>query len=76
MKKLFKGLQRIKWENIAAIAMVALSVCAILDHIKMNGFYSMLFAEIAIYGIACVGIRYIVKDIRTNPTNWLIDIDK
>lgn len=76
MKKLFKNLRKIKWENLAMLAMVSFSTYAILEHIKLNGFYEMLVAEIIIYGVASLGVRYIIKDIRVNPTNWLIDFDK
>lgn len=70
-----KNLRKIKWENIVAIAMIGLSIYSMVEHVKMNGFYSWLWGEVVIYGLSCVGIWWIVRDIRKNPTNWLIDLD-
>ena len=29
--------------------------------------------EVGFYALAVVGARYLIKDLRLNPTNWLID---
>ena len=68
-----KKIKRIKWENIAIVAMIVLDVICILHHIEINGIYSMLGIEIGIYAMSTIGVRYLIKDIRTNPSNWLID---
>ena len=73
MKRFFKGLQRIKWENIALVLMIGVSIYSVLEHIRLNGFYDLLIVEIAIYAIACIGIKYLIRDIRVNPENWLVD---
>lgn len=73
MKRFFKGLQRIKWENIALVLMVGVSIYSVLEHIRLNGFYDLLIVEIVINVLACIGVKYLVRDIRVNPINWLVD---
>ena len=68
-----KKIKRIKWENIFTIAMVVFSTTSILKHIELNGVYDLLVVEVAVYAMATVGVRYVIKDIRVNPTNWLLD---
>ena len=68
-----KKIKRIKWENIFTIAMVVFSIMSILKHIELNGVYDLLVVEVAVYAMATVGVRYVIKDIRVNPTNWLLD---
>lgn len=73
MKKLFKGLRRIKWENIIAILMTCLMFYVLYCHIMLNGLYFELLFEIPMDLISIIGIRYLVLDIRKNPKNWLFD---
>lgn len=68
-----KKIKRIKWENIFTIAMVIFSTFSVLKHIEINGIYDLLIVEIGVYAMATIGVRYVIKDIRVNPTNWLID---
>ncbi len=68
-----KKLKRIKWENITAIAMVMLDMYCMYTHIRLNGFYSELVLELIVNTMSVFGVRYIVKDVRTNPSNWLFD---
>lgn len=68
-----KKLRRIKWENIFTIAMVVFSVISMLHHIKLNGVYDLIIVEIGVYAMATIGVRFVIKDLRVNPTNWLID---
>lgn len=68
-----KKIKRIKWENIFTIAMTVFSVMSILKHIELNGIYQMLLVEIGVYAMATIGVRYVIKDLRVNPTNWLLD---
>lgn len=68
-----KKLTKIKWENIAMVGMIALDIMCILHHIELNGFYNELSLEIVIYGVSTIGVRYLIKDIRTNPENWLFE---
>ena len=68
-----KKIKRIKWENIFTIAMVVFSTMSILKHIELNGVYDLLVVEVAVYAMATVGVRYVIKDIRVNPINWLLD---
>ena len=66
-------LKRIKWENIAALGVIAVSVMSVLHHIELNGIYPMILIEIAMYSLSVMGIRYAIKDLRTNLENWLLD---
>lgn len=65
-----KNLRKIKWENIYSIVMIVFGIAATVAHIRLNGFYGELFLEWLIDEIFLFGGRYIVKDWRTNPTNW------
>lgn len=71
MKK--KGLlRRIKWENITFILMSVLSIASITHHIELNGLYFNLILEVFMYSLITFTFRYIVKDIRKNPSNWTL----
>lgn len=63
-------MRKIKWENIIAIAMVVLFSFCLIEHIRLNGLYEMLLTEIVMDAVMVFVIRYLVKDIRVNPTNW------
>lgn len=72
MKKAMKGIKRIKWENITFILMSILGIVSIIHHIKLNGLYINLIFEVIIYLMFAFTFRYIVKDIRKNPSNWTL----
>ena len=73
MKNNKKGLlRRIKWENITTILMVWLSIASIIHHIELNGLYFNLILEVFTYTMFTLFFRYIVKNIRKNPSNWTL----
>ena len=73
MKNNKKGLlKRIKWENITTILMGILSVVSIIHHIELNGLYFNLILEIITYSMFTLFLRYIVKDMRKNSSNWTL----
>ena len=65
-------MRKIKWENIILLVMVVLSVISIVHNIKLNGWYNNLVIEAIVYLLISVGARYLVKDIRKNPSNWTL----
>ena len=65
-------MRKIKWENIILLVMVVLSVISMVHHIKLNGWYNNLVIEAIVYLLISVGARYLVKDIRKNPSNWTL----
>jgi len=65
-----KTLRKVKWENITFLVMVLLGIVSIIHHIKLNGLYINLIFEVIIYLMFAFTFRYIVKDIRKNPSNW------
>lgn len=68
-----KGLKRIKWENIFVMLCLPLNIYQLYCHIQLNGLYIELILELIISIISLLGLHYIVKDIRKNPSNWLFD---
>lgn len=65
-------MRKIKWENIILLVMIILSVVSMVHHIKLNGWYNNLVIEAIVYLLISVGARYLVKDIRKNPSNWTL----
>ena len=65
-------MRKIKWENIILLVMIILGVVSMIHHIKLNGWYNNLVIEAMIYLLISVGARYLVKDIRKNPSNWTL----
>lgn len=65
-------MRKIKWENIILLVMIILGVVSMVHHIKLNGWYNNLVIEAIIYLLISVGARYLVKDIRKNPSNWTL----
>lgn len=65
-------MRKIKWENIILLVMIILGVVSMIHHIKLNGWYNNLVIEAIIYLLISVGARYLVKDIRKNPSNWTL----
>lgn len=65
-------MRKIKWENIILLVMIILGVVNMVHHIKLNGWYNNLVIEAIVYLLISVGARYLVKDIRKNPSNWTL----
>lgn len=63
-------MRRIKWENIVFAIVGGLFIYCMYSHIQLNGFYKELFVEFGMYSMISLFVRYIVKDIRKNPSNW------
>lgn len=68
-----KKIRRIKWENLTTIAMLVFAIERLLAIINANGVSQDTIIEIVFYALAVIGARYLIKDLRLNPTNWLID---
>lgn len=68
-----KKIKRIKWENLTTIAMLVFAIERLLVIINANGVSKDTTIEIVFYALAVIGARYLIKDLRLNPTNWLID---
>lgn len=68
-----KKIKRIKWENLTTIAMLVFAIERLLVIINANGVSQDTVIEIVFYALAVIGARYLIKDLRLNPTNWLID---
>lgn len=67
-----KTLRKVKWENITFLVMIILGIISIIHHIKLNGLYFNLIIEVIVYLMFAFTFRYIVKDIRKNPSNWTL----
>lgn len=68
-----KKIKRIKWENLTTIAMLVFAIERLLVIINVKGVSQDTVIEIGFYALAIIGARYLIKDLRLNPTNWLID---
>lgn len=68
-----KKIKRIKWENLTTIAMLVFAIERLLVIINAKGVSQDTIIEIGFYALAIIGTRYLIKDLRLNPTNWLID---
>lgn len=68
-----KRIRRIKWENLTTIVTLIITIERLLTAIDLKGVTQETTIEIVIYSLAVIGARYLVKDLRLNPTNWLID---
>ena len=68
-----KKIRRIKWENLTTIAMLVFAIERLLIIINANGVSQDTIIEIVFHSLAVIGARYLIKDLRLNPTNWLID---
>lgn len=75
IKKLMKGIKRVKWENIFFILDIIITCLCLKHHIQLNGFYLNIGIEIIVYLSFGLVFRYIIKDIRKNPENWFFDKD-
>lgn len=71
VKNIKKGKKvHIKYENIITLLYIVFAIYQEYYHIQLNGFYSYLVLEVIIHLMFIFGIWYIIKDIRTNPSNW------
>ena len=68
-----KKIRRIKWENLTTIAMLVFAIERLLVIINANGVSQDTIIAIVFHSLAVIGARYLIKDLRLNPTNWLID---
>ena len=68
-----KTIRRIKWENLTTIAMLVFAIERVLTIINVTGVTQDTSIEIAMYSLSVIGLRYLIKELRLNPTNWLID---
>ena len=68
-----KTIKRIKWENIATLASIVFAIQRLLMIINDTGVTRDTPIEIGFYALAVIGARYLIKDLRLNPTNWLIE---
>ena len=68
-----KKIRRIKWENLTTIAMLVFAIERLLVIINAKGVSQDTIIEIGFYALAIIGARYLIKDLRLNPINWLID---
>ena len=68
-----KTIRRIKWENLTTIAMIVFAIQRVLTIINVTGITQDTSIEIAMYSLSVIGLRYLIKELRLNPTNWLID---
>ena len=70
---MLKRIRKVKWENIVTIAMSVIAIQRLLLTINANGVNQDTTIEIGFYALAVIGSRYLIKDLRINPTNWLIE---
>jgi hypothetical protein len=68
-----KKIKRIKWENLTTLATLVFAIERLLTIINTTGVTKDTPIEVGVYALAVIGARYLVKDLRLNPTNWLID---
>lgn len=68
-----KTIKRIKWENLTTVAMIVFAIDRVLTMINTTGVSNDSYIEVGFYALAVIGARYLVKDLRTNAINWLLD---
>lgn len=68
-----KTIKRIKWENLTTIAMIVFAIDRVLTMINTTGVSHDSYIEVGFYALAVIGARYLIKDLRTNAINWLLD---
>ena len=68
-----KTIKRIKWENLTTVAMIVFAIDRVLIMINTTGVSNDSYIEVGFYGLAVIGARYLIKDLRTNAINWLLD---
>lgn len=68
-----KTIKRIKWENLTTVAMIVFAIDRVLTMINTTGVSKDSYIEVGFYALAVIGARYLIKDLRTNTINWLLD---
>lgn len=68
-----KIIKRIKWENLTTVAMIVFAIDRVLTIINTTGVSNDSYIEVGFYALAVIGARYLIKDLRTNAINWLLD---
>lgn len=68
-----KTIKRIKWENLTTVAMIVFAIDRVLTMINTTGVSNDSYIEVGFYAFAVIGARYLIKDLRTNAINWLLD---
>jgi len=68
-----KTIKRIKWENLTTVAMIVFAIDRVLTMINTTGVSNDSYIEVGFYALAVIGARYLIKDLRTNAINWLLD---
>lgn len=68
-----KTIKRIKWENLTTVAMIVFAIDRVLTIINTTGVSNDSYIEVGFYALAVIGARYLIKDLRTNAINWLLD---
>jgi len=68
-----KTIKRIKWENLTTVAMIVFAIDRVLTTINTTGVSNDSYIEVGFYALAVIGARYLIKDLRTNAINWLLD---
>ena len=68
-----KKIKRIKWENLTTIAILVFAIERLLVIVNGTGVTKDTPIEIGFYALAVIGARYLIKDLRLNLINWLID---
>lgn len=68
-----KTIKRIKWENLTTVAMIVFAIDRVLTMINTTGVSKDSYIEVGFYALAVIGARYLIKDLRTNAINWLLD---
>ena len=68
-----KTIKRIKWENITTLTAIVFAIQRLLVIINTTGVTKDTPIEIGVYAFAVIGVRYLIKDLRLNLTNWLIE---
>lgn len=65
-------MKKVKWENIIMIVLMVVYVIPMaLDRIATSGLFNGYVITEIVMALAIVGtFTLIVKDIRTNPSNW------
>ena len=65
-------MKKVKWENIIMMVLMAIYVVPMaIDRIATSGLFNgYVVTEIIMALAITLTISYVVKDIRTNPSNW------
>lgn len=59
--------------NLTTVAMIVFAIDRVLTMINTTGVSNDSYIEVGFYALAVIGARYLIKDLRTNAINWLLD---